>query len=101
MMTGTCDRCGGWKVITRKEGAVYLFACQWCRIASTFGYRWWLLRCHLIHWPRQIPRWLAYRLPKTVLLHAFILVYAIDGDCGPEFNRICQAWEAKHRLKIR
>ena len=65
------------------------------------GYWWWRFRCHLRHWPRQIPRWIAWHcLPKSVMLYAFVLVYSIDGNCGPEFKRICDAWQAKHRVKL-
>ena len=62
------------------------------------GYRWWLVR-HAYparlrwYWHETLPRKIACWLPRKVALLAFIRVYAVTGECGPEFSVICDAWE--------
>jgi hypothetical protein len=46
--------------------------------------------------------WLVKRLPKRVLLYAFVYVHALKGD-APEYNgeysQAYKLWTAKHGLK--
>jgi hypothetical protein len=36
-------------------------------------------------------------LPHRVALWTFIRVYANTGECGPDYARVYDAWEAKGR----
>jgi hypothetical protein len=45
-------------------------------------------------WYRDIPMKIAWLLPRSVALWAFIRVYACDGNGpGPEYSQKYQAWE--------
>jgi hypothetical protein len=62
------------------------------------GYRWWLVRHYAParlrwHWHETLPWMIAMRLPRKIALLAFVRVYAATGECGPEYARICHAWE--------
>jgi len=53
---------------------------------------WWIYPIR--RWFRDIPMKLAWMLPRSVALWAFIRVYACDGDCpGPEYEQKYKAWE--------
>lgn len=65
------------------------------------GYRWWVLTVMTparVRWyfSETVPRLVAMRLPKRVAYWAFIRVYAVLGDCGPEFQRVCNEWERRN-----
>lgn len=59
-------------------------------------YRWLRFRHLLRCAPDRIALWVAWHLPKRVALMAFIYVYSIQGESGPEFDRICNAFEARY-----
>ena len=60
----------------------------------------WLdIRCWFYRVKRDWPWWVACRLPKRVTLMAFVLVYGILGECGPEYERAYKLWEKKYGLK--
>lgn len=61
-----------------------------------FGYRWFLIRNKVACWRRDWPYRAAYWLPKRLALGAFIRVYGITGECGPEFRQVTDAWKAKY-----
>jgi len=65
------------------------------------GYYWWRIRCHVAYFPERVAWWLTERMPPKIALYCFIRVYGILGECGPEFDYICKAWEAKHKVTIR
>lgn len=47
------------------------------------------------YWGERLAFRLAWWLPRRVALWAFIRVYAADGLApGPEYDRVCRAWEA-------
>ena len=60
------------------------------------GYCWWRVRCHVAYLPMRLREWLLKRIPPKLALRVFIQVYGIDGECGPELERICRAWQRKY-----
>ena len=54
---------------------------------------WWDLR---YWWHRAIERtqWkIAWLIPRKIALYVFVRVYAVTGDCGPDYDRVYKAWE--------
>jgi hypothetical protein len=43
------------------------------------------------------PFFVARNLPHRVALWTFIRVYANTGECGPDYARVYDVWEAKGR----
>lgn len=58
------------------------------------GYRWFCVRLWCREWPEKVAWWLAWRLPRKVALLAFVRVYAVLGECGPDYERAHKRWEA-------
>jgi hypothetical protein len=53
---------------------------------------WWAWICE------SFPMWIAWYLPRRIALWAFIRVYAFANyNTGPEYDRICKAWESGKR----
>lgn len=44
-----------------------------------------------------MPWFIAWHLPRKVALFAFVRVYSVLGDCGPEYDLVCKMWEHKER----
>lgn len=61
------------------------------------GYRWWLLKHWWARLPDRLARWVAWHLPAQVALHAFVRVYGSWGECGPDYEPVSRAWEARER----
>lgn len=59
------------------------------------GYWWFVLRQKWACFNRDLSFRLAMRLPRRVALGAFIRVYGVRGDCGPDFDWICKEWERR------
>ena len=47
--------------------------------------RWWF--------SETLPWWIAWRLPRKVALLAFVRVYGVLGECGPDYKAAYDAWE--------
>lgn len=55
---------------------------------------WYDVRCWLETRPDVWAWWLAWKLPRKVALYAFVRVYGVLGDCGPDYEYAYKAWEA-------
>lgn len=64
----------------------------------TLGCLWWNVRVYYpsrVRWylKEALPWKLALWLPRKVALMAFVRVYAVTGECGPEYERVLNEWE--------
>lgn len=65
------------------------------------GFHLWLAQVRLHHWWHDVlPWWIAWKLPPRVALFAFVRVYGIIGDIGPDYRTIYRMWEEKHVKQV-
>jgi hypothetical protein len=56
---------------------------------------WWRIAAWLRQRPERLAWWVAWQLPRRVALFAFVRVYAVLGECGPDYARVYDAWERR------
>jgi hypothetical protein len=60
------------------------------------SFQWWWVGMRVRYfWRESLPWAIAMRLPRRVALFAFVRVYAVIGECGPDYKRVYDAWESK------
>ena len=52
------------------------------------GYYWFRIRLWCRTRPEKIAWWLAWKLPRRVALYAFVRVYGVLGECGPDYEPV-------------
>lgn len=65
-----------------------------------WGYVWFRMRLACWYGPHdwlreRLPWWIAFHLPRKVALFAFVRVYGVIGECGPDYARVYAAWERR------
>ncbi len=61
------------------------------------GYQWFKFRHWIACQRRDFPWRVACWLPRSVALMAFVRVYSVLGECGPEYKAIYDEWERRSR----
>ena len=49
---------------------------------------WWYWVCH-----EGLPMFIAWHIPRYIAYWTFIRVYSVIGEVGPDYDRVCKAWE--------
>lgn len=60
----------------------------------------WSFRYWITELPKKIAWWVAYRLPPSVALYAFVRVSAVtmEAPCRCGYERPYKMWAKKHKL---
>lgn len=68
----------------------------WASDMKWLAFRCWVLRCTVWYWwTERLPWFIALRLPRKVALLAFVRVYGVLGECGPDYDRVYTEWERR------